>query len=135
MPPKVCDELLAASEVGRIAFLHAGAPAILPINFRYHEGRIVFRTAVGSKLYAAGRGYPVAFEIDEWDAKRRTGWSVLVQGIASEVSDEAELAELFGLGLRPWADQVDRSNWVQIQPEDISGRRIPTHRSFDGDIG
>ncbi|MCH7790234.1 MAG: pyridoxamine 5'-phosphate oxidase family protein [Acidobacteria bacterium] len=133
MPPKVCDELLAASEVGRIAFINAGAPLILPVNFRYHRGRIVFRTALGSKLNAAGRGYEVAFEIDDWDAPRRTGWSVLVRGTAEEVVSESELEELFGLGLRPWADQIERSMWVQIHPRDISGRRIPSRKPLASD--
>jgi nitroimidazol reductase NimA-like FMN-containing flavoprotein (pyridoxamine 5'-phosphate oxidase superfamily) len=133
MPAKVCDELLAASEVGRIAFINAGAPVILPVNFRYHHGRIVFRTSLGSKLNAAGRGYEVAFEIDDWDAPRRTGWSVLVQGTAEEVVSASDLEELFDLGLRPWADQVDRSMWVQIHPTDINGRRIPSRQGPRGE--
>jgi nitroimidazol reductase NimA-like FMN-containing flavoprotein (pyridoxamine 5'-phosphate oxidase superfamily) len=131
MPPRVCDELLAASEVGRVAFLDAGAPVIFPVNFQFHEGHIVFRTSPGSKLQAAGRRYEVAFEIDDWDAGRRTGWSVIVRGTAEEVASEGDLEVLFGLGLRPWADQTERLQWVRIVPNDITGRRIPNRRAAD----
>ena len=98
--------------------------AILPVNYRFHEGMIVFRTATGSKLEAAARRAPVAFEIDGWDAATQTGWSVLVKGTAVEALSDDEADWLLGLDLRPWSATVDRRWWVRIRPDEITGRKI-----------
>ena len=60
---------------------------------------VVFRTDEGTKLDAAARGSGVAFEIDGTDEAARTGWSVVVRGEATEVTDPAELARLRKLRL------------------------------------
>jgi nitroimidazol reductase NimA-like FMN-containing flavoprotein (pyridoxamine 5'-phosphate oxidase superfamily) len=125
MPPSVSHQLLEASEIGRLAFLDAGQPVVLPVNFCFCDGRIVFQTTVGSKLHASANGSEVAFEIDDWDAKSRTGWSVLVRGRAGEVEDEEEIGAMCELGLRPWADRSHHTSWVQVVPTEIDGRRIP----------
>ena len=36
--------LLAAKKVGRLGFLHEGAPIIMPMNFTHADDRIVLRT-------------------------------------------------------------------------------------------
>ena len=36
--------LLAAKKVGRLGFLHEGAPMIMPMNFALDDERIIFRT-------------------------------------------------------------------------------------------
>ena len=119
-----CDQLLSSTPIGRVAFVAAGEPVILPVAYRYTRGTIVFRTARGEKLDAAGRRAPVAFEIDGWDAARQTGWSVLVKGVSEEVVDPAELEELRALGLRPWTEAVDRRLWIRIRADEVTGRRI-----------
>ncbi len=124
LTPEDCKRFLDATRVGRVAFLHAGAPAILPVNYRYHHGTIVFLTADGAKLHAAAMGQPVGFEIDAWDDELHTGWSVLVEGRAEEIVDEDLCAELDTLGLHPWAEHPDRSRWVRIVPDELTGRRI-----------
>lgn len=124
MTPDECNNRLAATPVGRVAFVADGDVAILPVNYRYHEGAIVFRTASGSKLEAASRHSPVAFEIDGWDQETQTGWSVLVKGTAVEVLSDEEADWLFGLDLRPWSEEVERRWWVRIRPDEITGRKI-----------
>lgn len=119
-----CDRLLSSTPIGRVAFVAAGEPVILPVAYRYTRGTIVFRTARGEKLEAAGRRAPVAFEIDGWDAVGETGWSVLVKGVSEEVVDPAELEELRALGLRPWTEAVDRRLWIRIRADEVTGRRI-----------
>ncbi|GIU92010.1 MAG: hypothetical protein KatS3mg011_0916 [Acidimicrobiia bacterium] len=119
-----CEELLARTPVGRVAFVSDGDVEIFPVNYRWHRGHIVFQTAAGKKLDAAARHVPVTFEIDGWDDRTQTGWSVIVVGRASAVEDDDEIAELGTLGLRPWAPSVRRRRWVRIQPYDISGRKI-----------
>jgi uncharacterized protein len=119
-----CDRLLKDTSVGRIAFMADGDITIVPVNYAYHQGTIVFRTTVGAKLEAAARHAVMAFEIDDWDDESQTGWSILVKGTALEVLADDEADGLFELGLRPWADAVDRRRWVRIRPDDITGRKI-----------
>jgi uncharacterized protein len=124
MSPEECWTQLSRLPVGRIAFVNAGTPVILPVNYAVDGRSIVIRTAVGEKLHAASVGQPVAFEVDSWEDRHRSGWSVLVQGLAEEVEDAPTLERLDGLGLAPWADSVERDRWVRIRTEEISGRRL-----------
>ena len=116
-------QLLATHEVGRVGITIGALPAIFPVNYRLIDGTIVFRTASGSKLSAAAKGAVLAFEIDDYDAADRSGWSVLAVG-RSEVVHDLDVA--FGVleaGLEPFADGR-RGAIVRIRPEFISGRRI-----------
>jgi uncharacterized protein len=118
-----CQELLTAGIVGRIGLFVNGEPVILPVNYRYVRGSIVFRTALGEKSDAAMMDKPVAFEIDGWNAAQENGWSVLVKGTAHEVdADDAAAAE--AATLQPWARAVERDIWVRIVPNEITGRRV-----------
>ncbi len=119
-----CDRLLARGVIGRIAFVAAGEPVILPVNYRYHRGMIVLRTGRGEKLDAAGLAAPCAFEVDDWDEATRQGWSVVVRGTMEEVYRPDEVAELEALGLRPWASPEVRHIWIRIRPDEITGRRL-----------
>lgn len=120
-----CERLLGSTEIGRVAFTHAGEVVILPVTFRFHRRRIFFRTGSGEKLQAAATQSQVAFEIDAWNAVRRGGWSVLVKGRSETVLDDDLLAELADIGLAPWAQSVTRNDVVQIVIEEVSGRRLP----------
>lgn len=119
-----CDRLLATTPVGRVAFVADGEVVVLPVTYRWHEHSVVFRTTRGAKLEAAAAHSPVSFEIDDWDPDSETGWSVLVKGVAAEVFEESEAGELTELGLKPWADAVERRRWVRIRPDEITGRKI-----------
>lgn len=116
-----CWALAAAAPVGRIAFVEGGEPVVLPVNHAVVGHRIVFRTFRGSLLHEALLREPVAFQVDGFDPATRSGWSVLVRGVADLVDD---LADLGDLDLQPWADSVARDDWVQIRAEEVSGRRI-----------
>jgi len=118
-----CQELLAGGIVGRIGMFVNGEPVILPVNYRYVRGSIVFRTALGEKSDAAMMERPVAFEIDDWDPLRQAGWSVLVKGTAHEV-ESADAAAVEASTLQPWARAVERDIWVRIVPNEITGRRV-----------
>ena len=116
-----CWQLVAGTPVGRVAFVDGGEPMVLPVNHAVVGHRVVFRTFRGSLLHEALMSEPVAFQVDDFDPESRTGWSVVVRGIA-EVADDPD--ELDGLGLEPWADSVARDDWVQIRAEEVTGRRI-----------
>ena len=117
-----CVELLESTPIGRIGFSTDGELLVLPVNFKWYEHSVVFRTLEGHKLSAAAEHQHVCFEVDHWDAGSRTGWSVVVQGVAREVTNWAEDARLDELGLVPWAKAQWRPIWVRIEPTAISGR-------------
>jgi uncharacterized protein len=124
LPWDDCLDRIRRARVGRVAFLHSGEPVILPVNHEMDGETIVFRSAPGSKLSAAGQDAPVSFEVDAFDIERRTGWSVVVRGTATQVGDPTDIARLNTLGVLPWADAVERVNWIRIRPYEITGRQI-----------
>jgi hypothetical protein len=71
----------------------------------------------------ASRGAVVAFEVDEFDARTRTGWNVTVVGNAHVLSDPAEVAALEALGTRAWAP-ADRPCFITVELALVRGRRI-----------
>ncbi len=128
LPFKACLDKLASVPVGRVGFLSAGEVAILPVNHAMDGQTVVFRTAEGSKLAGAGTGYPVTFEADEYDAAAEAGWSVVVNGQAEVVDDDAEISRLASLGLRSWGGG-ERPYWVRIRLLSVTGRRtLPAPR-------
>jgi len=120
--------LIAHGGIGRIAYQSRFGPAVLPVNYQWHNGAVVFRTARHSALDEdlqtgiAGGEYKVAFEIDEIDMAGRQGWSVLIQGPAHHVS-EAERDAAIEAGVAPWP-AGDRELFVRIVPTHVTGRRI-----------
>ena len=121
---ETCLERLASVPVGRVGIFVAGEVEILPVNHVLDGRCVAFRTGVGSKLSGASIGYPVTFEVDDYDARGETGWSVIVHGQAEVVEDDAEVARLTALGLRGWSGG-DRPYWVRIHPLSITGRQLP----------
>ncbi|MEQ8719214.1 MAG: pyridoxamine 5'-phosphate oxidase family protein [Acidimicrobiales bacterium] len=119
-----CHALLDATPIGRVAFVADDRPVALPVNYRWHDGTVVFRSREGQKLHAAASGQHVCFEIDGWDTRQRTGWSVLVGGVANEVTSWAETEELEQLDLVPWSKGEWSERWVRITVEELSGRRF-----------
>jgi uncharacterized protein len=108
--------------IGRVAILDDGVPIVLPVNYVFTEGTVIFRTNPGSKLAAAVRHQVASFEIDEVDETWHQGWSVLVTGRLAEVFDNVEIARLEALPLRPWAG--DKATFVRLHPGRISGRSL-----------
>ncbi len=119
-----CKSLLLRTPIGRIGFSYGGEQHILPVNYRFVDDTIVFRTSAGRKLHAIASDQKVAFEVDRWDRETRTGWSVLVIGEAEEIADHTSFEQAKDLGLRPWAEDPTQNRWVRIVPIRITGRRI-----------
>ena len=47
-----CVRLIAQGGIGRIAYQSRFGPAVLPVNYEWHEGAIVFRTAALAPSHA-----------------------------------------------------------------------------------
>lgn len=125
LPFDRCLELLATVPVGRVSFFAEGEIVVLPVNHLMDGQDPVFRTARGSKLSAAEGQNVVAFEADGYDERTQSGWSVLVNGRARAVYEEAEIRRLSCLGLHPWVTGVERPFWIRILPASVSGRQTP----------
>jgi nitroimidazol reductase NimA-like FMN-containing flavoprotein (pyridoxamine 5'-phosphate oxidase superfamily) len=121
-------KLVSRGGIGRIAYQSRFGPAVLPVNYKWHDGAVVFRTARHSALDEdlqtgiVGGDYLVAFEIDEIDEAGRQGWSVLIQGPAHHVS-EAERESAERAGVEPWP-AGERELFMRIVPNRVTGRRI-----------
>lgn len=118
-----CLRLLATDSVGRLAVSIDALPAILPVNYALLDGDVVLRTGAGGKYDAAVRGAVVAFEVDTIDRLDRTGWSVLVTGVASVVTDPDDRAHAADLLRDIWAPGP-RDEFVRIPTVLVSGRRL-----------
>ena len=118
-----CLQLLRSGVVGRVVVTDKALPAAFPVNFALLGDDVVFLTSPGSKLEAASVEAVVAFQADEIDPARHTGWSVLVQGPAELIVDAHELARARALDLEPWSP-LERSHLVRVRSELVSGRRL-----------
>lgn len=116
-----CMDRLELSAYGRVAFVVDGEPDILPVNYRFHGGAVVFRTGRGRLLDLVHHA-AAAFEID--GVTEEGAWSVVVRGKAEEAADPADLEALRRLPLEPWA-QGERDHYMRILPRVITGRWVP----------
>lgn len=123
-----CLLLLRRSTLGRIGVTMGALPVVLPVNFWCDGDRILIRTSAGSKLDAALCGAVVAFEVDDLDPLYHSGWSVMVTGVAHEITDPAQLQDLAAAPLARWAPRGQEHVMV-IATDVISGRRIVEGRS------
>ncbi len=129
MDREECLRIISPGGVGRIGFLGAEGPTVLPVNYRLHEGAIIFRTAFGGPINQdlrsgiEGAEIKVAFQVDHIDEAEQGGWSVCVRGPVRHVTPPEELPGMTIAGVEPWAGG-ERELDVRIVPQQITGRRI-----------
>lgn len=120
-----CVRLLGTQSVGRFVVVDHGRPHIVPVNYAMDGDAVVFRTAPGTKLDGASRS-DAAFEVDQLDAESHTGWSVVVHGLAQEVTslDRPDLvARVAALPIDLWAPG-DKPHIVRLEARTVTGRRV-----------
>jgi uncharacterized protein len=118
-----CLRLLRSHYVGRIGLTVAALPVIVPVNYAVDADRVVMCSEPGAKLDAARSGQVACLEIDDFDPFDHAGWSVLVTGRLSEVTDPEEVERLGHLPLTPWAPMADR-HFVTLTSELVTGRTL-----------
>jgi nitroimidazol reductase NimA-like FMN-containing flavoprotein (pyridoxamine 5'-phosphate oxidase superfamily) len=121
----LCLRLLASVPVGRVGFVADGEVQVLPVNHVLDGQDVVFRTTHGSKLSAAEGEKPITFEVDDYDERTHSGWSVVVTGRSEPVDEDAEVDRLDRAAPRPWVSTVERPFWIRIRPTSVTGRRTP----------
>lgn len=121
--PEECRELLSAGVIGRLAFATPDGPRIVPLNYAIVDDTIVLRTTPYSEVARYAVGTEAAFEVDELNHQRQTGWSVVAVGRIEEMS-VAELQELRSLWVpRPWAGGL-RNVYLRLRWRQLTGRRL-----------
>lgn len=117
-----CLDRLSRAAIGRVAITSQALPAVVPVNFVLSGSNVLFRTEPGGMLARACDGTVVAFEIDDLADDGRSGWSVLVVGVAEHVTGSAAIRAL-GTGLVSAAGD-GRDQFISITIGKLTGRII-----------
>ena len=125
-----CWELLRSRSIGRFAVNRAdAAPLVVPVNYAVAADlTIVFRSAAGTKVDVATQGV-VAIQIDEIDPLHHVGWSVLVEGLARRLHEDADdvVVDSWAPGHKPFV--------IRVTPTRVTGRRIRFEQADTDDRG
>lgn len=102
-----------------------GVQVIHPVNYATDVKSVVIKVSPYSILATNAPMAQVAFEVDHIDETNHEGWSVLMQGIAHDVTDTIdEVSEILRkLSVSPWAPGY-KPCWLKVTASAISGRRI-----------
>lgn len=119
-----CLRLLGGAPIGRVIFTEQALPAVQPVPFVLSGGAVVIRAAADSRLAAATHGTVVGFEADELEPDTGSGWSVMIVGRATPVTDPRQREALSRLPLRQWS-RGNGDGYIRIDAERASGRRTP----------
>ena len=120
-----CLALLATRQVGRLGVMAENYPLVLPVNYALDRDVIVVRTGSGTK-HANMLQANVTFEVDQIDEITHAGWSVLVKGLAREVTlerSEDPADRTMTADPKPWAPG-EHEHWMRIIPHYVTGRRL-----------
>ena len=116
-------ELLAAKKVGRIGFLADDGPVVLPMNYVLAGDHIIVRTVAFGVVARSAIDQKVAFEVDDVDEFLEAGWSVLVTGAGTLLTDDQLQRLKSGASPDPWAEGP-RTLFFSIACDQVSGRRL-----------
>jgi hypothetical protein len=119
-----CLELLQGGVIGRVAFCTPDGPQVFPVNYVVHDTSVVFRTTAYSVLGVHAWQTRLAFEVDDLDAGRQAGWSVLATGPGARIDPGPELDDVVrGWNPDPWAGGT-RPLYVRLRWDSLTGRQI-----------
>jgi hypothetical protein len=116
-----CWELVRSREVGRVAYVDARGPMVIPITFAVDDGSVLFRVAPYSEVARHLPGARSAIEVDDIDYFTRTGWSVVLRGRIEMVEgDDVPSPESRPT---PWPEG-QRTLLLRLTPDAVTGRRL-----------
>lgn len=120
-----CLSFLAGAPLGRLVLTHAALPVVVPVTFVLLPEGVVICTREGGLVHTAlsRPGTVVAFEADDVDAVRHSGWMVTVVGPGRVVTDATEGKALARLPVEPWAPG-GRNVLVLVELGLVDGRRV-----------
>jgi nitroimidazol reductase NimA-like FMN-containing flavoprotein (pyridoxamine 5'-phosphate oxidase superfamily) len=129
LEPNVAMGNLIHAEFGRVAFIVDDLPVIRPLNHAVVDGDIIVYTRHSSTFARAVRaqpGLPVSYQADEIKPHSHIGWSVLVTGTATDVSDHPMATQL-GRQVQSWIDRP-HDTVIAIHPSRVTGLRLTIGR-------
>ena len=106
-----CLALLGTHHVGRVV-IGGPTPAVVPVNYRLVDGSIAFRTTRAARV-GQPSPEPVLFEVDMFDERTHSGWSVIVRG-------PLQVATGGSVTVESWAPGRDR--WMVVAVDEVTGR-------------
>ena len=107
--------------IARVVWSGPDHPAIVPVNYVVADGFLWFQTSPGSRLARECCDRRVLVEVDHVDPAHRTGWSVIVTGVATCLAAADDPGVLGDLQVWP---RGARQLLVRVEPEELSGRRL-----------
>ena len=119
LPVDECWTLAASRPVGRLAWTGPQGLTVVPVNFVVADLEVHVRTAAYSALARECDDSDVAFQVDDFDAGTRSGWSVLLRGKAHvEFSSPqgVEDPDVWPVGARGLR--------VRVDVRQVTGRRV-----------
>lgn len=118
-----CWALLTASQVGRVAVVVDDQPAICPVNYVVDGDSIVVRS--NWPILTSACPSPVALQVDGGEGGLETGWSVMVQGFAHDITDALDLTSerLQKVPVSPWAPG-QKPRLLHLVPRTITGHHF-----------
>jgi uncharacterized protein len=115
--------LLESEEIARIAWIGREGVAVVPVNYTLGAGALWCRTSPDTALARECGGERIVIEVDHLEPATRSGWSVVVSGVA-ELVDAADVPEMQA-DLYVWPAGA-RSLFVRVEPVDVTGRKLLT---------
>ena len=128
-----CKVLLAGAAIGRVILTAHALPTALPVSYVLDGDDIIFRTSEGAKFAAAHVGTVVAFEVDDFEPALRIGWSVVVTGVATVVTDPDEKPRMEALRIPTWVAAASTQH-VRLPTTMLHGRRVARYSTEEATV-
>lgn len=122
MAEDACLLALRTERIGRIVLTQRALPVAVPVSYLVTADAVIVRVPDDGASDWHAAGSVVALEADAHDVDG--GWSVLVLGMANQVTDAAQI-DLFDRTVpTTWADTPSSTAYVRIPFSLVTGRRL-----------
>jgi hypothetical protein len=125
LTPSQCWALATTQTMGRLGFYRDGLLDIFPVNYFVLDDHVYFRTSADGTIATSYLDH-AAFQIDHMAKDAPDGWTILLNGPATRVTDTALLTILWGKAVdEPWAPG-QRDLFYSLTATHVRGRRVGT---------
>ena len=118
-----CVALLGVHHVGRL-IIPGDDPYVIPVNYTVVAGSVVLRTE-RRPVTDAAIDHPIVFEVDMFDERSKSGWSVVVHGqpATSPPRPTSPATRASASHRASWAPG-DRNCVIRISADRLTGRLL-----------
>lgn len=122
MAEEDCLDALRTERIGRIVLSQHAMPLAVPVSYLVTSDSVVVRVPADDVCDCHLVGSVVALEADARDDVG--GWSVLVLGMAQQVTESAQIEAFDREVPATWADTTRANGYLRIPFSLVSGRRL-----------